>query len=148
MDTDDFPPEPPAPSATPVGHVDLQEHSPTRTLLTNTIHRTDISGEGRPRAASLLTVPFADSNVKYSEVVKKEHDIKFETLRSYDQDSLLEMDASHISGQDHSMDSHEGDQGMHTMMVTPELMGMLPGASGRLGPAKSGSPTYIHIRLL
>lgn len=32
------------------------------------------------------------------------------------------------------MDSHDGsEQGMHTMMVTPELMGMLPGASNKLG---------------
>lgn len=60
--------------------------------------------------------------------------MKFETLRSYDQDSLLEMDTSRMSGHDHSMDSHdESEQGMHTMMVTPELMGMLPGASNRLG---------------
>ncbi|XP_044269034.1 protein tramtrack, alpha isoform-like isoform X1 [Tribolium madens] len=114
VDTDDFPPEPPAPSAIPVGHVDMQDHSPTRTLLTNTIHRTDLS----------------DSNVKYCDI-KKEADIKFETLRSYDQDSLLEMD-SHMSGPDHSMDSHEDDQSMHQMMVTPELMGMMPGVSNRL----------------
>lgn len=66
--------------------------------------------------------------------VKKEADIKFETLRSYDQDSLLEMDTSRMSGPDHSMDSHEdAEHGMHTMMVTPELMGMLPGGSSRLG---------------
>lgn len=39
-----------------------------------------------------------------------------------------------MSGPDQSMDSHdEGEQGMHTMMVTPELMGMIPGASNRLG---------------
>ncbi|XP_068892640.1 protein tramtrack, beta isoform-like isoform X3 [Tenebrio molitor] len=114
VDTDDFPPEPPAPSAIPVGHVEMQDHSPTRTLLTNTIHRTDIS----------------DSNVKYCDI-KKEADIKFETLRSYDQDSLLEMD-SHMSGPDHSMDSHEDEQSMHQMMVTPELMGMMPGVSNRL----------------
>lgn len=51
-------------------------------------------------------------------------------LRYYDQDSLLEMDTSRISG----ADSHDGsEQGMHTMMVTPELMGMLPGASNKLG---------------
>lgn len=115
VDTDDFPPEPPAPSAIPVGHVDMQDHSPTRTLLTNSIHRTDLS----------------DSNVKYCEI-KKESEIKFETLRSYDQDSLLDME-SHMSGPEHSMDSHDDEQSMHQMMVTPELMGMMPGVSNRLG---------------
>lgn len=44
------------------------------------------------------------------------------------------MDTSRISGADQSMDSHDGsEQGMHTMMVTPELMGMLPGPSKKLG---------------
>lgn len=47
---------------------------------------------------------------------------------------MLEMDTSRMSGPDHSMDSHEDtEHGMHTMMVTPELMGMLPGGSSRLG---------------
>lgn len=95
--------------------MEMQDHSPTRTLLTNTIHRTDLS----------------DSNVKFIDI-KKEADIKFETLRSYDQDSLLEME-SHMSGPDHSMDSHEDDQSMHQMMVTPELMSMMPSVSNRLG---------------
>lgn len=32
-----------------------------------------------------------------------------------------------MSGPDHSMDSHEdSEHGMHTMMITPELMGMMP----------------------
>lgn len=93
----------------------MQDHSPTRTLLTNSIHRTDLS----------------DSNVKYCEI-KKETEIKFETLRSYDQDSLLDME-SHMSGPEHSMDSHDDEQSMHQMMVTPELMGMMPGVSNRLG---------------
>lgn len=44
------------------------------------------------------------------------------------------MDTSRISGPDQSMDSiDESEQGMHTMMVTPELMGMLPGASNKIG---------------
>ncbi|CAH0547445.1 unnamed protein product [Brassicogethes aeneus] len=115
VDTDDFPPEPPAPSAIPVGHVDMQDHSPTRTLLTNAIHRTDIS-----------------DNTKYTLDIKKEADIKFETLRSFESDSLLEMD-SHMSGPDHSMDSHEdGERGYSSMMVTPDFVGMMPGVSNRL----------------
>lgn len=40
FDTDDFPPEPSAPSAIPVGHVDMADH----TALANVpIHRTDLS---------------------------------------------------------------------------------------------------------
>uniref|UniRef100_A0A6P7GBD6 Uncharacterized protein LOC114336046 n=1 Tax=Diabrotica virgifera virgifera TaxID=50390 RepID=A0A6P7GBD6_DIAVI len=71
---DDFPPEPPAPSAIPVGHVDMStapvDHSPTRTILSEPMHRTDIS-----------------DSTKYTLEIKKEADIKLETLRSYDQDS-------------------------------------------------------------
>lgn len=55
FDSDDFPPEPPAPSAIPVGHVDM-DHSAT--MLTNVpIHRTDLS----------------DATTKYTSVeIKKE----------------------------------------------------------------------------
>lgn len=71
--------------------------------------------------------------MKFTEI-KKEVDIKFETLRSYDQDSMLEMDASHLSGPENSMESHdENEQGMHTMMITPELMSMMPTPPPRLG---------------
>lgn len=98
VDSDDFPPEPPAPSAIPVGHMDMQDHSPTRTLLTNSsLHRTDIS-----------------DSTKYSsmDTIKKEAiDVKFETLRSYDQDSILEIDSRMSSGHDHSMDSSHEDGG-------------------------------------
>ncbi|KAL1517267.1 hypothetical protein ABEB36_001053 [Hypothenemus hampei] len=79
FDTDDFPPEPPAPSAIPVGHVDMSDHSST--MLSNVpIHRTDLSDA---------------TTAKYSAVeIKKEPDVKFETLRSFDQDNLLEMNSS------------------------------------------------------
>lgn len=123
MDTDDFPPEPPAPSAIPVGHVDMAEHSPTRNLLTSTpIHRTDIS-----------------DSTKFTLDIKKEADIKFETLRSYDQDSLLDMESHLSGGPDHSMDSHggeDGDQTMHhhdDMMMHKDFSGMMAGVSNRLG---------------
>lgn len=34
-----------------------------------------------------------------------------------------------MSGPDHSMDSHEdNEQGMHTMMITPDMMGIMPGS--------------------
>lgn len=83
----------------------------------------------------MLRNPIADSSIKFSEI-KKEADIKFETLRSYDTDSLLEMDGSCMSGQDNSMNGHEdAKHPMHTMMVTPDMMGMLPGGSNRLGKA-------------
>lgn len=123
VDTDDFPPEPPAPSAIPVGHVDMVEHSPTRTMLTSTpIHRTDIS-----------------DSTKFTLDIKKEADIKFETLRSYDQDSLLDMESHLSGGQDHSMDSYggdDGDQTMHqqeNMMMQRDFSGMMAGVSNRLG---------------
>lgn len=97
-----------APVATPV-----MDHSPTRNLLNNSnIHRTDLS------------------DMKYHQDIKKEIDIKFETLRSYDQDSLLELDSSQMSGPDHSMDSHDQDEDHQMpMMVTPELMGLMPASS-------------------
>ncbi|XP_017783497.1 PREDICTED: protein bric-a-brac 1-like isoform X3 [Nicrophorus vespilloides] len=119
VDNEDFPPEPPAPTATPVRHVDMQEHSPARTLLTNSsLHRTDLSAR----------VWIADPpNTKFRDVKKE---IKFETLRSFEQESLLDIDSSH-----HSMDSHDGDHSMHhtTMMITPELMGLMPPETHRLG---------------
>ncbi|CAH1187819.1 unnamed protein product [Phyllotreta striolata] len=115
VDTDDFPPEPPAPSAIPVGHVDMSssaaDHSPTRTILTGPVHRTDIS-----------------DSTKFTIDIKKEADIKFETLRSYDQDSLLDME-SHLSGPDHSMDSQEdGEKGFRQLMGHGDFSGM-PGVS-------------------
>lgn len=84
--------------------------------------------------ASFLTWFLVDSHIKSYNEIKKEHDIKFETLRAFEQESLLEMDTSHMSGPDHSMDSHDDqDQNMH-MMITPELMGMMPGTpNSRLG---------------
>ncbi|XP_076271634.1 BTB-domain-containing protein pipsqueak [Rhynchophorus ferrugineus] len=112
FDSDDFPPEPPAPSAVPVRHVDMADH--TAAMLANTpIHRTDLS----------------DATTKYTMEIKKEVDIKFETLRSFDQDSLLEMD-SHMSGE-HSMGSHEDVADLrHQSMINPDftqLQARLPG---------------------
>lgn len=76
--------------------MDMQDHSPTRTLLTNTIHRTDLS-----------------DSTKYILDIKKESEIKFETLRSsYDQESILEIDSRMSSGPEHSMDSHEDGYNM------------------------------------
>lgn len=101
----------------------MAEHSPTRTLLTSTpIHRTDIS-----------------DSTKFTLDIKKEADIKFETLRSYDQDSLLDMESHLSGGPDHSMDSHggeDGDQKMHhqdNLMMQRDFSGMMAGVSNRLG---------------
>ncbi|KAJ8939031.1 hypothetical protein NQ318_012629 [Aromia moschata] len=114
--------QPPAPSAIPVGHVDMSDHSPTRTLLTNTaVHRTDLS-----------------DSTKYTLDIKKEADIKFETLRSYDQDSLLDMESHMSGGPDHSMDSHEDCErslhagGMLQARQQQDFVGMMPGVSNRL----------------
>lgn len=57
--------------------------------------------------------------------------IKLETLRSLDQSDTIDID-SHMSS--HSMGSHsEEEQGMHTMMITPELMGLIPTSSSHSG---------------
>ncbi|XP_018332833.1 uncharacterized protein LOC108742238 isoform X2 [Agrilus planipennis] len=107
-DNDEFPPEPPAPTAIPVGHVDMQDHSPTRSLLST--HRTDIS----------------DSHIKYEDI-KKETSIKFETLRSYKHE-MMDLDSSQLSEPDHSLDSYEdAERGPHSMMVTPDMSGMVSG---------------------
>ncbi|XP_049819634.1 protein bric-a-brac 1 isoform X2 [Aethina tumida] len=119
FNVDDFPPEPPAPSAIPVGHVDMHDHSPTRALLGTAIHRTDISDNKYSPAAT--------------EIKKEAQDIKFETLRSFESDSLLEMDSHMSGGHDHSTDSHDdGERGYSSMMVTPDFVGMMPGMSNRL----------------
>lgn len=71
-----------------------------------------------------------DSHKFTAEIKKEIIDIKFETLRSYDgEQSILDMEASRLSGPDHSMDSHDDNEhGMHTMMITPDMMGMMPGS--------------------
>lgn len=57
--------------------------------------------------------------------------IKLETLRSLDQSDTIDID-SHMSS--HSMGSHsEEEAGMHTMMITPELMGLIPTSSSHSG---------------
>lgn len=131
FDTDDFPPEPPAPSAIPVGHVDMDH---TSTMLTNVpIHRTDLS----------------DATTKYAADIKKESDVsglvgiapnpqgwllqvKFETLRSFEQDSLLEMD-SHMSG-DHSMGSEDlGELHRSNLMSSEYNPPLQTGIHNRIG---------------
>ncbi|CAG9831555.1 unnamed protein product [Diabrotica balteata] len=131
---DDFPPEPPAPSAIPVGHMDMStapvDHSPTRTILSEPMHRTDIS-----------------DSTKYTLEIKKEADIKLETLRSYDQDSLLDME-SHLSGPDHSMDSHEdGERTMHQLIGHADFSG-IPGVSKLdVGDDVPGMKNNGHLEL-
>lgn len=63
-------------------------------------------------------------------IIKKEADIKFETLRSYEQDDLLDME-SHMSATEHSMDSHGDDQ--QSLMMQQDFSGMMAGMSSRLG---------------
>uniref|UniRef100_A0A1B6C9Y4 BTB domain-containing protein n=1 Tax=Clastoptera arizonana TaxID=38151 RepID=A0A1B6C9Y4_9HEMI len=51
--------------------------------------------------------------------------VKFETLRAMEQSDHLDMD-SHLS--DRNLDE-EPDHAMHTMMITPELLGLIPSSS-------------------
>lgn len=87
----------------------------------------------------LQNVLVLDSHKFTTDIKKEIIDIKFETLRSYDgEQSILDMEASRMSGADHSMDSHDdNDQGMHTMMITPDMMGIMPGS----GPHTLGKHT-------
>ncbi|XP_065162272.1 uncharacterized protein [Atheta coriaria] len=125
VDNEDFSPDPPAPMAIPVGHVEMQEHSPTRTLLTNSsLHRTDLSRKRFYRFPQVRSFNFALLSDTHLKDIKRE--IKFETLHSsYSSESLLDID-SHMSA--HSMDSHDGhDPNSHTtMMITPELTSLMP----------------------
>lgn len=96
----------------------------------------------RLRYILCIKIQFLDSH-KFTDI-KKEIDIKFETLRSYDgEQSILDMEASQTSAPDHSMDSHdENDQGMHTMLITPDMMGMMPGS----GPHGLGM-NYFYLSI-
>ncbi|XP_066140720.1 uncharacterized protein [Euwallacea fornicatus] len=131
---DDFPPEPPAPSAIPVGHLDMADHS---SAMLPVIHRTDLS----------------DATTKYGSAVevKKEVDVKFETLRTFDQDSLLEME-SHMSGDHSSMGSP--DDIHHTSLMSSEYtppalihnnrLDMNDSSDGSGGDLHSSSKTNGH----
>lgn len=114
VDSEEFPPEPPGPAATPVRHVEMNhECSPPRTLLTN----TDSSQRGELIETSLG-----------HDIVK----VKLETLKGSDHGDTQDLDSRMSS---HSMGSHgsEDEQGMHTMMITPELMGLIPTSSLHAG---------------
>lgn len=64
------------------------------------------------------------------EDIKKEVSIKYESLRPYD--DVMNMDS--LTGADHGMnESGDDERTLHSMMVTPELMEMLPGASSKYG---------------
>lgn len=115
VDNEEFPPEPPGPAATPVRHVEMNhECSPPRTLLTN----TDSSQRGE----------LIETSLGHEPVVK----IKLETLKTSDPGDNIDVE-SHMSS--HSIGSHgsEDEQGMHTMMITPELMGLIPTSSLHAG---------------
>lgn len=120
VDSEEFPPEPPGPAATPVRHVEMNhECSPPRTFLSN----TDSSQRGE----------LIETSLGHEPIVK----IKLETLKGSDHGDSIDMD-SHMSS--HSMGSHgsEDEQGMHTMMITPELMGLIPTSS-----LNSGKNNYV-----
>lgn len=128
VDNEEFPPEPPGPAATPVGHVEMHECSPPRTLLTNT--ESSQRGELIDMENEYF---FPETNLGDEPPVK----IKLETLRSLDQSDTIDID-SHMSS--HSMGSHsEEEAGMHTMMITPELMGLIPTSSSHSDISNEGN---------
>ncbi|XP_046994475.1 protein bric-a-brac 1 [Schistocerca americana] len=64
--------------------------------------------------------------------------VKFETLRAMEQADTIDID-SHMS----ERNVGEEDHTMHTMMITPELLGLIPSSSGHSdlsGDAVKGSP--------
>lgn len=93
--------EPSAPTATLVGTLDLPQAAAT--------HR-DIGVDASDLGVNVDDDD--DDNVK----------VKFETLRAIDQNDPMDMD-QHM--QDRTVAS-VGEDGMHTMMITPELLGLIP----------------------
>lgn len=73
--------------------------------------------------------------------------VKFETLRAMEQGDTIDID-SHMSER-----NVEDEHTMHTMMITPELLGLIPSSSGHSdlsGDAVKGSPkswTQEHMEM-
>ncbi|XP_066991941.1 protein bric-a-brac 2 isoform X3 [Anabrus simplex] len=106
--------QPPAPQATLVENMDMNE------CPTHDRSRELADGPGN--------VHQDNENVK----------VKFETLRAMEQADTIDID-SHISERNVGEDDHT----MHTMMITPELLGLIPSSSGHSdlsGDAVKGSP--------
>ncbi|XP_063228494.1 longitudinals lacking protein, isoforms H/M/V-like isoform X2 [Bacillus rossius redtenbacheri] len=130
----DIPPEaqPPAPSATLVENLDIHECSDhdRRDLTVNHITRSHLANHEyhadcfQEHDVIQLTSDADGSSVSQrdSEDVK----VKFETLRAMEQAETIDID-SHMSDRNVGEDEHT----MHTMMITPELLGLIPSSSGQ-----------------
>nr|CAD7394464.1 unnamed protein product [Timema cristinae] len=114
----DIPPEaqPPAPSATLVENLDIHECSDhDRRELTDVIQLTsDADG--------------SSVSQRETEDVK----VKFETLRAMEQAETIDIN-SHLSDRVSDHNVGEDEHTMHTMMITPELLGLIPSSSGQSG---------------
>ncbi|XP_034249665.1 protein bric-a-brac 1-like isoform X3 [Thrips palmi] len=116
----EMPPEvtPPAPSATPVPLMAIHEESIPRSRDM----AVDTSG---------ITHTTEDENVK----------VKFETLRAMEQGDTLNMDSHMTDRQPQNMGDE--DHTMHTMMITPELLGLIPSSSGHSTDSTAPSPADV-----
>ncbi|KAK9502396.1 hypothetical protein O3M35_011179 [Rhynocoris fuscipes] len=87
--------------------------------------------EPSPPAATLVTAvqtPEAthrDIAVDSRDLVEEENKVKFETLRAIDQSEQMKME-THITDRTVQTIDEEDDPAMHTMMITPELLGLIP----------------------
>ncbi|KAE8747852.1 hypothetical protein FOCC_FOCC005464 [Frankliniella occidentalis] len=115
----EMPPEvtPPAPSATPVPLMAIHEDSIPRSRDM----AVDTSG---------IAHNTEDENVK----------VKFETLRAMEQGDTINMDSHMTDRQQQQQNMGEDDHTMHTMMITPELLGLIPSSSGHSTDSTAPSP--------
>ncbi|CAG2059046.1 unnamed protein product, partial [Timema podura] len=58
--------------------------------------------------------------------------VKFETLRAMEQAETIDIN-SHLSDRVSDHNVGEDEHTMHTMMITPELLGLIPSSSGQSG---------------
>ncbi|KAK7868888.1 hypothetical protein R5R35_014203 [Gryllus longicercus] len=128
----DLPPEaqPAAPQATLVENMEMECSDRSRDMQ-----------DTSERNISLTAEP--SGQVHREENVK----VKFETLRAMEQADTIDID-SHMSER-----NVEDEHTMHTMMITPELLGLIPSSSGHSdlsGDAVKGSPkswTQEHMEI-
>ncbi|CAB0010606.1 unnamed protein product [Nesidiocoris tenuis] len=106
--------EPPAPSATLVSTttMDIQTSEPTTTHRDIAIDSSDLEVE--------------ENGVK----------VKFETLRSIDRVDHMELETNMTNGAVQT--NVEDDPSMHTMMITPELLGLIPSSNSESGDMDQG----------
>lgn len=106
------------------------------------VHTSSSDVDMSPEPASQPTPPSAtlvssikmpnspQSDIQDSSLRPEEVKVKFETLRTMEQVDTLDMD-NHMSERNGSEDDTEHT--MHTMMITPELLGLIPSSSVHSG---------------